>query len=115
MNELYLFRMVDTSDPSASVETLIFDRLAEAGLPAPAADLVVAALLGDDDLGAALGSQSWQRPPAPEGMPAGAVPGFFLLIDAERRLTAARKQLEETSKTARQALPDLLSRLTDAP
>ena len=48
-------------------------------------------------------------------MPAGAVPGFFLLIEAERRLTAARKQLEETSKTARQALPDLLSRLTEHP
>ena len=50
--------MVDTSDPPASVETLIFDRLAEADLPATVADLVVAALLGDDDLDAALGSQS---------------------------------------------------------
>lgn len=70
--------MVDTSDPSASVETLILDRLAEADLPVPAADLVVAALLGDDDLDAALGSHGWQRPPAPEGTAVGAVPRFFL-------------------------------------
>lgn len=70
--------MVDMGDPSASVETLIFDRLAEADLPALVADLVVAALLGDDDLDAALGSQSWQRPPAPEGTPSDTVPRFFL-------------------------------------
>jgi predicted ATPase len=70
--------MGDTSDPSASVETLIFDRLAEAELPGSVADLVVAALLGDDDLDAALGSESWLRPPAPEGTPAGTVPRFFL-------------------------------------
>ena len=77
-HELYLFGMVDTGDPSASVETMIFDQLAEADLPALVADLVVAALLGDDDLDAALGSQGWERPPAPEGVPADAVPRFFL-------------------------------------
>jgi energy-coupling factor transporter ATP-binding protein EcfA2 len=40
--------------------------------------LVVAALLGDDDLDAALGSQTWQRPPAPRETASGAVPRFFL-------------------------------------
>jgi energy-coupling factor transporter ATP-binding protein EcfA2 len=70
--------MIDTSGPSASVETLIFDRLTEAELPGPVADLVVAALLGDDDLDAALGSQSWQRPSAPRPSAVGDVPRFFL-------------------------------------
>ncbi len=78
MRELYLFRMIDTGGAAASVEILIFDRLAEADLPGPVADLVIAALLGDDDLGAVLGSQSWQRPSAPQESAAGAVPGFFL-------------------------------------
>jgi energy-coupling factor transporter ATP-binding protein EcfA2 len=70
--------MVDTSGASASVETLIFDRLAEADLPGPVADLVVAALLGDDDLDSALGSEAWQRPSAPRAPAAGEVPRFFL-------------------------------------
>jgi len=47
--------MVDTSGAPATVEALIFDRLTEADLPGPVADIVVAALLGDEDLGAALG------------------------------------------------------------
>jgi recombinational DNA repair ATPase RecF len=70
--------MVDMSGASASVETLIFDRLAGGDLPGPVAGLVVAALLGDDDLVAALGSQSWERPSAPPAPAAGAVPTFFL-------------------------------------
>jgi len=44
-----------------------------------------------------------------------AILGLDQLIDAERRLTGARKHLEEVSKTARQALPDLLSRLAAHP
>jgi energy-coupling factor transporter ATP-binding protein EcfA2 len=57
---------------------MIFDRLAEADLSAPVADIVVAALLGDDDLDAVLGARGWQRPSAPEGTTTGAVPRFFL-------------------------------------
>jgi len=41
-----------------------------------------------------------------------AILGLDQLIDAENRLTGARKHLDEMSKTARQALPDLLSRLS---
>jgi energy-coupling factor transporter ATP-binding protein EcfA2 len=70
--------MTDASGPSATVESMIFDRLTESGLPGPVADIVVAALLGDDDLGAVLGPQSWLRPPAPQATAAGDVPGFFL-------------------------------------
>ena len=44
-----------------------------------------------------------------------AILGLDQLIDAERRLTGARKHLDEISKTARQALPDLLSRLATHP
>jgi energy-coupling factor transporter ATP-binding protein EcfA2 len=77
--------MVDTGDPSASVETLIFDRLTEAALPVPVADLVVAALLGDDDLDAVLGEKGWHRPPTPEATAGETVPRFFLRsITAER-------------------------------
>lgn len=57
---------------------MIFDRLTEADLPGPVADIVVAALLGDDDLDAALGPGSWQRPPASQPATAGEVPEFFL-------------------------------------
>jgi len=70
--------MVDTSGAPATVEALIFDRLTEADLPGPVADIVVAALLGDEDLGAALGSQGWQRPSMPQATPIGTVPRFFL-------------------------------------
>jgi len=75
---IYLFRMTDTSGPSATVETMIFDRLTEVDLPGPVADIVVAALLGDDDLDAVLGPQSWQRPAAPQVTSASVVPRFFL-------------------------------------
>ena len=44
-----------------------------------------------------------------------AILGLDQLIDAERRLAGARKHLDEISKTARQALPDLLSRLATHP
>jgi predicted ATPase len=76
--------MVDTSLAPAALEALIFDRLTEADLPGSVADIVVAALLGDEDLSAALGSQSWQRPPMPQAALAGTVPRFFLRsIDVE--------------------------------
>src|SRR5215831_17457762 len=46
---------MDTNEASGdSVETLILERLAGSGLPSAVTDLVVAALLGDDDLAAAL-------------------------------------------------------------
>ena len=61
---------------SASVETLICDRLAESDLPGPVADLVIAALLGDADLNAVLEADADERPlrlpaEAESGMPAG--------------------------------------------
>ena len=70
--------MTDMSGLSATVETMIFDRLTEADLPGPVADMIVAALLGDDDLNAVLGPQSWQRPSALQATTADAVPRFFL-------------------------------------
>jgi energy-coupling factor transporter ATP-binding protein EcfA2 len=44
-----------------------------------------------------------------------AILGLDQLIDAERRLTDARKKFDESSKQARQALPDLLEQLSAHP
>lgn len=64
---------------SVSVETLIFDRLADADLPGPTANLVVAALLGDIDLAAALNMDGYQRPAAqPDAAVGDALAGTFL-------------------------------------
>jgi recombinational DNA repair ATPase RecF len=69
--------MIPAADAmSASVETLICDRLAESDLPGPVADLVIAALLGDADLNAVLEADADERPlrlpaEAESGMPAG--------------------------------------------
>jgi energy-coupling factor transporter ATP-binding protein EcfA2 len=65
-------------DLDGSVETIIIDRLGNSGLAAPAADLIVAALLGDDEVTRATsgadsdGAESggagltWAAPPRPE-------------------------------------------------
>jgi predicted ATPase len=70
--------MADASGAPAALEALIFDRLTETDLPGSVADVVVAALLGDEDLNAALDSHGWQRPPMPQTTPTGNVPRFFL-------------------------------------
>ena len=70
------FDMAQAIDVPASVETLIVDRLAETDLPASIADLVLAALLGDDDFDAALGPRNWQRPSVRAHTPPGTVPRF---------------------------------------
>jgi len=68
---------MDTKDVgAASVETLIFERLADAELSSPVGDLIVGALLSDDDLAAALGPDGYTRPlarsdAASAGKPAG--------------------------------------------
>lgn len=54
--------MVTIEGNGGSVEELILERLDDSGLPADVADLVVAALLGDDDLTHAL---STDRPSMP--------------------------------------------------
>ncbi len=57
--------MVDTSDAAAlSVETLIFNRLADADLPDTVAVLIMAALFGDADLATALDAEESAQPSA---------------------------------------------------
>jgi predicted ATPase len=72
--------MADSGDgASGSVETLIFDRLADAGLPEPISDLLVAALLGDADLAAALSADGYERPKVQQrAMAAGPPAGMYL-------------------------------------
>ena len=47
--------MIDTSGASARVEKLIFDRLTAADLPDSVEDIVIASLLGDNELDTVLG------------------------------------------------------------
>jgi len=64
---------------SVNVEALILDRLADADLPGAVADLVVAALLGDTDLDAALNVDGYQRPGVqPDTAANGTLAGMFL-------------------------------------
>ena len=84
--------MVDTSGAPATVETLIFDRLTEADLPGPVADIVVAALLGDDDLDAALGPQGWQRPSMPQDHARRRRPEVFSAVGCRLRDSAVSER-----------------------
>jgi recombinational DNA repair ATPase RecF len=70
--------MVDASGAPAALEALIFGRLTEADLTGSVTDIVVAALLGDEDLDAVLGPQGWERPAMHQTAPTGTVPMFFL-------------------------------------
>ncbi|MFY1668832.1 AAA family ATPase [Plantactinospora sp. WMMB334] len=55
-----------TADPHTTVDQFILDHLDQAALPATAEDLIVAALLGDEELDAVLGGTTPRRPQAPE-------------------------------------------------
>jgi AAA domain/AAA domain, putative AbiEii toxin, Type IV TA system len=67
---------MDQDDPGeASVDTLIGERLGGSGLPDAVASLVAAALLGEEELAAALSDGSFTRPPVPPDAAAAAAPG----------------------------------------
>lgn len=66
------------SDTAATLEGLVLERLADADLPGAVADLVVAALLGDDELGHALASDGYTRPEATTDPAAGEPVGTYL-------------------------------------
>lgn len=72
--------MVPAADAtSASVETLTCDRLADADLPNPITDLIMAALLGDADLNAVLNASGGERPLRWPGAAAAGAPSSMYL------------------------------------